>query len=86
MYCKNCGNQLDDDSRFCDKCGTNVDLIQESGVKHRKITKIWRKMCETKINELNLIGGLGYFIVLNVISIWCFIISGLIFGLIYDVL
>lgn len=26
MYCKNCGNKLDDDAKFCTKCGTKTDL------------------------------------------------------------
>lgn len=25
MFCKNCGNQLDVDSRFCTKCGNKVE-------------------------------------------------------------
>lgn len=24
MYCKKCGNKLDDNSNFCDKCGNKV--------------------------------------------------------------
>ena len=24
MYCKKCGNVLDDDAVFCEKCGTEV--------------------------------------------------------------
>ncbi|WP_455717091.1 zinc-ribbon domain-containing protein, partial [Anaerosporobacter sp.] len=24
MYCKHCGNLLDDDSKFCDKCGKYI--------------------------------------------------------------
>lgn len=24
-FCKNCGNQLDDNSKFCEKCGTQTD-------------------------------------------------------------
>ena len=25
MYCEKCGNKLDDDSKFCDKCGTVIE-------------------------------------------------------------
>lgn len=25
MYCKNCGNELSDDARFCEKCGLGID-------------------------------------------------------------
>ena len=27
MFCKNCGNQLDDDSRFCTKCGQRLHPV-----------------------------------------------------------
>jgi RNA polymerase subunit RPABC4/transcription elongation factor Spt4 len=26
MYCKNCGKQIDDDSKFCSECGASVSL------------------------------------------------------------
>lgn len=25
MYCKNCGNKIDEDAKFCPSCGTSVD-------------------------------------------------------------
>ena len=25
MYCEKCGNKLDYDSKFCDKCGTVIE-------------------------------------------------------------
>ena len=25
MYCFNCGNKLEDNSKFCDKCGKKLD-------------------------------------------------------------
>ncbi len=28
MYCRQCGNQLDDDARFCEKCGASVPSMQ----------------------------------------------------------
>ncbi len=27
MYCKNCGTQIENDSKFCFSCGTNVESI-----------------------------------------------------------
>ncbi len=27
MFCQNCGNKLDDDSKFCAKCGAKVDEV-----------------------------------------------------------
>lgn len=38
MYCRKCGNQLDDDSKFCDKCGTKVELVEEDNVESRVAT------------------------------------------------
>lgn len=31
MFCKNCGNTLQGDSRFCSQCGTAVDTYMENG-------------------------------------------------------
>lgn len=30
MYCKKCGNELDDDAKFCDVCGEKQDLDEET--------------------------------------------------------
>ena len=30
MYCKNCGSQIDDDSKFCDKCGQTISKNEEN--------------------------------------------------------
>ena len=30
MYCKNCGELIDDDSKFCRYCGTNQESITET--------------------------------------------------------
>ena len=30
MYCSNCGAQIDDQSRFCDLCGTPVEVQTET--------------------------------------------------------
>ncbi len=29
MYCNKCGNQLPDDSKFCIKCGANLDFANK---------------------------------------------------------
>lgn len=28
MYCKSCGKQIDDDSKFCQYCGTSLTLVK----------------------------------------------------------
>lgn len=30
MYCRRCGKQLSEDSRFCPNCGERVEIIEES--------------------------------------------------------
>lgn len=30
MYCEKCGNKLDDDSKFCDKCGTIIENVDNT--------------------------------------------------------
>ena len=32
MYCKNCGSQIDDDSKFCDKCGQTISKNEEKNI------------------------------------------------------
>ena len=29
MFCKNCGNELADDAKFCNKCGASIDGEQK---------------------------------------------------------
>ena len=29
MFCKNCGKQIDNDSRFCPECGAEVDRNED---------------------------------------------------------
>lgn len=39
MYCKNCGKQIDDDSKFCNYCGTeqSINIYRESNSEKEKI-------------------------------------------------
>lgn len=39
MYCKNCGSQIDDDSKFCDKCGQTISKNEERDNTTAKDTK-----------------------------------------------
>lgn len=42
QYCKNCGRQLKDGMRFCDRCGQSVRKAQENGqaARHREINEL----------------------------------------------
>ena len=35
MFCKKCGAQLDDDAKFCEKCGTAIKKIVPAAVSPR---------------------------------------------------
>lgn len=62
IYCSNCGNKLDSNSKFCKKCGTNVE-------KSKKETK---KEIPPTINETK--SGINIWIVIGVIVIIILII------------
>ena len=32
MYCKNCGNQMNDGQTFCSNCGTKVEEVNNNAV------------------------------------------------------
>lgn len=42
MYCKNCGKELKDTARFCDRCGQSVKKSKESSqaARHREIEEL----------------------------------------------
>ena len=42
MYCKSCGNKLDDDAVFCTKCGTHKDTM---------ISYFYCEKCGSKFNK-----------------------------------
>ena len=52
MFCKNCGNEMKDGAKFCDKCGTTIEQSKfsfETGAvaaenKHLKMTFIGNPM------------------------------------------
>lgn len=41
MFCKNCGKEIADDAKFCDKCGCQVDGA-ESGLAEDPV--LWRNI------------------------------------------
>lgn len=50
QYCKNCGRQLKDGMRFCDRCGQSVRKSQESGqaARHREIKELQEERLNRK--------------------------------------
>lgn len=49
-YCKNCGRQLEDGARFCERCGKSVRQSRESenSKKQKQIEKLQRERLERK--------------------------------------
>ena len=49
MYCKNCGTELTDDSKFCYKCGVATDLnLEKKGKKRTKDIELTNEIQELK--------------------------------------
>lgn len=66
MFCSNCGNKLEENSKFCPKCGNNLDGKQE--VKYAKVSK---RICAWFIDEILL------FVVGFVIALLLMIFTGI---------
>lgn len=65
MYCKNCGNEIKEDEKYCGKCGAeskiyNTTNNSENAINDKKIIKI-------KFNHI-IIGIIAVFVVLIMIS------------------
>ena len=87
MYCKNCGKELPDNARFCDKCNMSVrkekgkmDMIEE--LKEERLARQKAHEIEDRLKKIKRIKRKRYnaiiLIVLGVIAIW-----GAIVGLTY---
>lgn len=50
MYCKNCGNFIDYDSKFCRYCGTNQNVSAPGGKKNKILEFLKRKKPQKRIN------------------------------------
>lgn len=51
MYCRKCGNQLDDDSKFCDKCGAKVELLGEDYSVNSKVKGINEAVADKNVSQ-----------------------------------
>lgn len=45
MFCKNCGNELPDNSKFCPNCGTNVIEGEQTSVNNTEEVILMKGLC-----------------------------------------
>ncbi|RQN09836.1 zinc ribbon domain-containing protein [Clostridium butyricum] len=55
MYCDNCGNKLNDNSKFCDKCGKKIELVNTNKEDITEIKLPDKKYDFIKIKQLGSI-------------------------------
>lgn len=60
MFCKKCGNQLNDDEKYCSKCGTPVDGVSAGQEKKQK--SVAAPQPKTKLGiSVGLLAAIAYF-------------------------
>lgn len=52
MFCKNCGHEISDDSKFCSNCGTKVEVDEDIVVPVAVVDKIEEEVNESEV-EIN---------------------------------
>ena len=55
MFCKNCGKEIVENGKFCDKCGTNVNDIQSNGSFNNKERS--QRTFQPNQNDFIMLGG-----------------------------
>lgn len=79
MYCKNCGKELPDNARFCDKCNMSVrkkegkmDMIEE--LKEERLARQKAHEIEARLKKIKKVKRKRYravaLIILGVIAVW----------------
>lgn len=79
MYCKNCGKELPDDARFCDKCNMSVrkkegkmDMIEE--LKEERLARQKAHEIEARLKKIKKVKRKRYravaLIIIGVIAVW----------------
>lgn len=49
MFCKNCGHEISDDSKFCSNCGTKVEVDEDIVVPVAVVDKIEEVVNESEV-------------------------------------
>mgnify|MGYP000652450827 CR=1 FL=1 len=53
MFCKNCGHEISDDSKFCSNCGTKVEVEEDIVVPVAVVDKIEEEVNESEVESVN---------------------------------
>ena len=53
MFCKNCGHEISDDSKFCSNCGTKVEVDEDIVVPVAVVDKIEEEVNESEVETNN---------------------------------
>lgn len=89
MYCKNCGKELPDDARFCDKCNMSVrkkegkmDMIEE--LKEERLARQKAHEIEARLKKIKKVKRKRYrtvaLVILGIVAVW-----GIIVGISYGI-
>ena len=49
MFCKNCGHEISDDSKFCSNCGTKVEVDEDIVVPVEVVDKIEEEVNDSEV-------------------------------------
>ncbi len=51
MHCKHCGNQIENDSKFCSFCGGKIEPIGQTITTQQPLTQVQLETISTPLNE-----------------------------------
>lgn len=85
MFCKNCGNQLNENEIFCGRCGTKVEtnIVGENPFNQNFDSNISDKKDKSKKNTISIVLGIVSLVLVFIllVFIWPVSIVGIIFGI-----
>lgn len=69
MFCKNCGNILKEDDRFCGECGTKVTKVTETSMASGSINQENHSIPKSKSSKKQLKQGIGVVVLIAVLIV-----------------